>query len=390
MWPLFCFTKLKTQIKQADAAISAARRNRQSEISLANFRLTSLPPDLRFLSNITTLDLTGNPELTEQEISDSLPPSIETLHLDKILEHSVCIDALVFHIPRLRNVLFSPLAMSPQSSAPVVIGLPSKEEKPATVPQFDLSDVAFDANALLGQGAFSTVHLCQYRGASLVLKMTPRLRQIGDKQRDEFLNEMKILNVVNSQSNNPHVVRLVAVSMESLAMLFTPLAPHGLTLHNLIHNQPASADQSTILRLLGNCASGLDAIHAVNVCHLDFKPLNVLITGQGDFLTACICDFGIARFGQGVSPTIAGTPAYMPPEASTGVFGLANDIYAFGVSLWECMCGEFVSVGVCLNEFKIGNMSLRRIFKQCTEQQPGDRICVSVLLNNLVNITRTN
>jgi serine/threonine protein kinase len=265
----------------------------------------------------------------------------------------------------------------------------------ALISTFEMSEISFEANEMLGQGAFSTVHRCEYKATSLALKMTPQLRQIGEKQRDEFLNEIKILQNINSRNSHPHIVRLVAVNQANLAMLFTPLVPHGRTLSNLVHDRRDMADYNVVmLRILGNCASALAAIHEATVCHLDFKALNVLIGGEGGFITASVCDFGISKPGEGVSGCLAGTPAMMPPEAADGVYGYANDVFAFGVTVWECFARQIPFPGMAdtrdisacwingkgLTEFQIADVSVRALFKQCTHLVRERRIRTNALV----------
>lgn len=53
-----------------------------------------------------------------------------------------------------------------------------------------------------------------------------------------------------------------------------------------------------------------------------------------------LIDFGTAKFLNGRTFTITGTPHYMAPEVILGKgYGLAVDMYSLGVMLYEFVCG---------------------------------------------------
>lgn len=102
--------------------------------------------------------------------------------------------------------------------------------------------------------------------------------------------------------------------------------------------------------LLLPIARGLAHAHENHIIHRDVKPSNILFNENG---YPVLCDFGVARFtdleeGQTLTATnaLVGTPAYMPPEQSTGqaVDGRI-DIYALGVIFYELLTGKRPYVG---------------------------------------------
>jgi serine/threonine-protein kinase len=98
----------------------------------------------------------------------------------------------------------------------------------------------------------------------------------------------------------------------------------------------------------------LEAAHAAGVVHRDLKPANVLVVRDSDGRERVkLVDFGIAQLPgkaderlTGID-AIIGTPAYMSPEQLIGsgdVDGRA-DVYALGITMFECLTGEVPYVG---------------------------------------------
>lgn len=90
-------------------------------------------------------------------------------------------------------------------------------------------------------------------------------------------------------------------------------------------------------------AAALAHFHALGLVHRDVKPGNILIAPDG---TAKLCDLGLTRplqHGDTVteSAMLVGTPAYMAPEQGLHPeVSPAADVYALGLTLWECLSGE--------------------------------------------------
>lgn len=86
-------------------------------------------------------------------------------------------------------------------------------------------------------------------------------------------------------------------------------------------------------------ALGIQCAHSKQLIHRDIKPENILITPD---LTVKILDFGVAApvtFDPNIR-LVEGSYAYMAPEQLTGKINLQNDIWAFGVTLYEWLTGS--------------------------------------------------
>jgi dipeptidyl aminopeptidase/acylaminoacyl peptidase len=119
-----------------------------------------------------------------------------------------------------------------------------------------------------------------------------------------------------------------------------------------------------VLEAFEQAGRGLAAAHAAALVHRDFKPDNVLV---GDNGCIKVTDFGLARLVEagpgssrrdGVSTgkedapvltrtgMLAGTPAYMSPEAlAGGEVDAISDVFSFSVALYEGLYGRRPFVG---------------------------------------------
>lgn len=100
--------------------------------------------------------------------------------------------------------------------------------------------------------------------------------------------------------------------------------------------QPDSVLVENAAQILIDMAVGLNHIHESGFMHLDFKPENILVTGNGNVR---LIDFDLAR------PILEkpkkfsgnpGTPGYMSPEQLQGKpIDARVDIFAYGVAAYE-------------------------------------------------------
>ncbi|WP_232293629.1 protein kinase domain-containing protein [Stigmatella aurantiaca] len=124
----------------------------------------------------------------------------------------------------------------------------------------------------------------------------------------------------------------------------------GQTLREyVLRKVPLSTEQ--VLALGRQMASALDAAHAAQVIHRDFKSSNVVLveeTTAGQGLRAVVTDFGLAlgvvreeTAEESQESRFAGTPSYMSPEQVEGnALSRASDLYSLGVVLYEMVTGR--------------------------------------------------
>ena len=128
-----------------------------------------------------------------------------------------------------------------------------------------------------------------------------------------------------------------------------PLVPYfvmelidGDTLHERLCRGPLPFREA--LHIAHQVLLGIQAIHRAGVLHLDIKSNNIMLR-RGPEPRAVILDFGLARRARDAENTrvrpLTGSLPFIPPEQLLGrAPGVQNDIFAFGVVLFQMLTGE--------------------------------------------------
>jgi len=119
----------------------------------------------------------------------------------------------------------------------------------------------------------------------------------------------------------------------------------GVDLRDYVASRPGRVLPHTLVaRLALDLGYALHYAHgpAHGVVHRDVSPANVMLSRTGEIK---LTDFGVARVMSNAAPTtstgVRGKIAYMAPEQIRGeeLDGRA-DLFALGVLLFECLCGQ--------------------------------------------------
>ena len=107
-----------------------------------------------------------------------------------------------------------------------------------------------------------------------------------------------------------------------------------------------------VVRVALAMAEALAALHAAGYRHGDVKPSNIGFASEG---TVKLLDFGLAGPAQGRRSAVAGTVAYLSPEAFGGApAGASDDVWALGVVLCEMTVGRRPFAGETVDEVADG------------------------------------
>lgn len=118
----------------------------------------------------------------------------------------------------------------------------------------------------------------------------------------------------------------------------------GQDLKHALHKNRLTFEQ--ILEFAKQVLSGLLHLHQNGIYHQDIKPSNLLLTTNG----IKIIDFNVAVAEADEAAITAGTRRYLPPDlkptSTPSTEQRADrDLYALGVTLYECISGEYPFAG---------------------------------------------
>lgn len=194
----------------------------------------------------------------------------------------------------------------------------------------------------LGEGGFGAVYQVENPTGQFALKLT-QMWKLLPADRVEYAKRFRQEYEYGSKIRSPFIIRSYDFGVHKGNPFLVMELCAGGSLGDLIGKPQSAADLST---LATGILLGLKALHTEGIIHRDIKPENILFDDKG---TPRLADFGvsasvkkrqtIANF-QGHAKIVFATYTYAPPEQydqkrAMKVMGPANDIYAFGVVMYE-------------------------------------------------------
>jgi serine/threonine-protein kinase len=245
----------------------------------------------------------------------------------------------------------------------------------------------------LGSGGMGVVYRAEDTtlGRTVALKFLPPQIVHDPKQMQRFREEARIASVLN----HPNICTIYEVSEEQGELFIAMEFVEGRPLSESIREGGMPA--ASVVRYGKQIAGALEHAHARGVIHRDLKPMNVVITPDGD---AKILDFGLAKRTdpndvnrkslQAATATtvgLAGTIPYMSPEQLEGNDATErSDIWTLGVVLYEMASGRRPFSGDNLYRLCTGIINdplpplgeslepgLVAVIRRCLEKEPGRR-----------------
>ncbi|MBX3075382.1 protein kinase [Candidatus Obscuribacterales bacterium] len=265
----------------------------------------------------------------------------------------------------------------------------------------------------LGVGASGTVYMSRDRllGKRVAVKV---LHELTAGQLIAFQDEAR----TTSRLHHPNIIQVLDFGPTESGVPYMVLEyiDKGVSLEQYIRtNGPLPLDRA--VAIFGKVCSALTHAHESGVFHRDLKPSNILLAdisdGEPDVK---LIDFGVAKVKYETQEptiiqgkTIAGTPAYMPPEMVQGEsFDALSETYTLGCVIFETLTGRPPFIGASAMETlamhsqspapRMSNVaeeefpeSIESIVARCLSKAPKDRYQnLEELQEDLENILSPN
>ncbi|XP_051141376.1 putative receptor-like protein kinase At5g39000 [Andrographis paniculata] len=235
------------------------------------------------------------------------------------------------------------------------VTIPKEEDKPSARARkvcrvFSFGEIRvatrnFSAALLIGRGGFGKVYKGMIDDGQTPVAVK-RLKPNSTQGAREFLTEIETL----SELRHCNLVSLIGYCNGGREMILVydymasgTLADHLYKLQEESNYVPLSWKQR--LNICIGAARGLDYLHTGHgIIHRDVKASNILLDKN---FVAKVSDFGLARHEERnkleshVSTRVKGTKGYFDPHyVNTNKLTRKSDTYAFGVVLFEVLCGR--------------------------------------------------
>jgi len=206
-----------------------------------------------------------------------------------------------------------------------------------------LNEGRYDVVMKLGVGGQGAAYLCRENAAldkshcqDVVLKETIFPIFVEDSVRrqalERFEHEARTLNLLS----HDHIVRLLDYFVEDHRGYLVLEHIEGQNLRDYAGCKPMEERQ--VIELALQMCDMLEYLHERSVLHRDFTPDNLMLERSG---TLKLIDFNVAQTqATGLTGTVVGKHAYVPPEQFRGKPVPASDIYAMGCSLFYLLSGH--------------------------------------------------
>lgn len=204
----------------------------------------------------------------------------------------------------------------------------------------------------VGRGGTCVIHEAVHRITHRVVAV----KRLVDALRDDLVQRARLMREAEALAaiDHPGVVSILDAGEEPDGAPFLVLEfIEGRSLEGMIAAR-GRLEVIDALKLLRQACDAVGAVHAAGFVHRDVKPGNMLLVAAGgsyaDLGTTRLklVDLGIASapwFDAKLTKPegVVGTPEYLPLEsisAEPGAAAPAADVYALGVTLFECLTGK--------------------------------------------------
>ena len=167
---------------------------------------------------------------------------------------------------------------------------------------------------------------------AIALKIIKKSQIIKSGQKPHILNEYKILPILD----HPSIISYIGATHDEKYIYFGfEFISGGDLFTSLRVENSFSLEKAQFYS--GQLVFVLDYLHNKKIIYRNLKPENILINKNGYIK---IFDFELSKVIEDRTYTMCGTPGYLAPEIILNKgYGLSVDWWAFGILLYEMICG---------------------------------------------------
>ena len=163
--------------------------------------------------------------------------------------------------------------------------------------------------------------------------------ELVERLRNKFIDEANAL----FELEHANIVRVTDIFEENGTAYYVMEYVNGSSLSSIVEKN-GRLGESEALGYIRQVADALRYVHSQNRLHLDVKPQNIMVDGNGK---AVLIDFGVSKQydevkGENTSTLLGCTPGYAPIEQIGGEiveFHAATDVYSLGATLYKLITG---------------------------------------------------
>ena len=196
----------------------------------------------------------------------------------------------------------------------------------------------FEIIKKIGEGSFSVVYKVRRKqDHTLYALKKVKLQRLKDKERENALNEVRILASIKSPFVIGYKEAFIEEKDKSLCIVME-YAEQGDLYQKICQYRKMHLymEESDVWRIFIQMVKGLKCLHDLKILHRDLKSANIFLFNDG---SAKIGDCNVSKVVyKGLGHTQTGTPYYASPEVwSDDPYDSKSDIWSLGCITYEML-----------------------------------------------------
>ncbi len=226
----------------------------------------------------------------------------------------------------------------------------------------------FEIQGEVGRGPTGTVFRAEEKATGQMVA----IKQVTNAPETEIIVQRFAAELDKIQKiDHPNAVKVYECVQDEQGWCIVSEFVEGLSLQQRVI-QSGKLPVSEALQIVSAVTSAVMAGHANSLLHLNLKPSNILLAGEGDAMVVKVTDFSLWRAGSdpgGLQPALAFYQA--PEQRRNSGMATTSDTYALGKLLYVIVSGEMS--GRISPESVPANSALQELIYRCIRTSPQDR-----------------